>query len=161
MFAKLRSAVSGLYGWRLSHAKSSPERRRMIKEAELAVKQAYLLSPKNPESVWRFTMFLIEQDRAQEAQKFVAAAVKLNPGNSHIGGLVDYVQSWLIGRSAAGDEGALALQRCWSRRRGLLAGGSLAKNLAQLAPGFPSRGASPNEFAQTLVCHHAGPIGPS
>ncbi len=58
-FAKLRSSIAGLYTWRASHAKSSAERRRMIQEAELAFKQACLLSPKNPESVWRFTMFLV------------------------------------------------------------------------------------------------------
>jgi hypothetical protein len=89
-FSKLRTAGSGVYTWRAAHAKSTAERRQMEREAELACKQAYLLCPRNPEVIWRYTMLLIAERRADDAQKFLAAARKLNPNDETIKNLAGY-----------------------------------------------------------------------
>src|ERR1700722_10585406 len=86
-FSKMRSAGSGLYAWRAVHAKTSSERHVMEREAELAFRQAFLLCPQSPEAVGRYVMFLITQHRSEDAQKFIAAALKLNPND-------DIVKSW-------------------------------------------------------------------
>jgi hypothetical protein len=86
-FSKLRSAGSGLYAWRVVHAKSSSERRQMTREAELAFKQAFLLCPQSPEAVGRYVVFLISEHRNEDAQKIVALAMKLNPSD-------DILKSW-------------------------------------------------------------------
>jgi len=93
-FAKLRSAIGGLYTWRATHAKSTSERRLMAREAELACKQAYLLEPRNPEAVWRYAVFLIGQRRIEEAQKLIAAAQKLNPDDPTVKQLAGYVEKF-------------------------------------------------------------------
>jgi hypothetical protein len=87
IYSKLRSAGSGLYAWRVTHAKSSSERRLMEREAELAFKQAYLLCPQSTEAVGRYLMFLITEHRTEDAQKLITAARKLNPND-------ETVKSW-------------------------------------------------------------------
>jgi hypothetical protein len=91
-FSKLRSASGGLYAWRVAHAKSSSERRQMEREAELACKQAYLLCPQSPEAVMRYSIFLIREHRAQDAQRFITAARKLNPNDETVSNLARYIQ---------------------------------------------------------------------
>jgi hypothetical protein len=91
-FSKLRSAGSGLYAWRAIHAKSSSERRVMEREAELAFKQAFLLCPQSPEAVGRYVMFLINQHRSEDAQKFITAALKLNPQDEIVKSWARYTQ---------------------------------------------------------------------
>ncbi len=91
-FSKLRSAGGGLFAWRAAHAKSSSERRQMEREADLACKQAYLLWPQSTEAVARYIMFLFNQHRAEDAQKFIAAARKLIPNDETMNGLVRYAQ---------------------------------------------------------------------
>jgi hypothetical protein len=83
-FSRLRSAGGGIYAWRASRAKSSSERRQMVREAELACRQAYLLCPKSPEAVARYLMFLISEHRTDDAQKFITAALKLNPDDETV-----------------------------------------------------------------------------
>jgi hypothetical protein len=89
-FSKLRSSGSALYAWRAAHAKSTSERRQMEREAEMACKQAYLLCPRSPEAVWRYAMLFINQRHAEDAQKFLAAARKLNPDDETLKSLAKY-----------------------------------------------------------------------
>jgi hypothetical protein len=89
-FSKLRSSISGLYSWRAAHSKSTSERRQMEREAELACKQAYLFCPQSPEAIWRCAMLFISQHRVEDAQKFIAAARKLNPDDEHLKTLAHY-----------------------------------------------------------------------
>jgi hypothetical protein len=91
-FSKLRSAGGGLYAWRTAHAKSSSERRQMEREAELACKQAYLLCPQSPEAVIRYIMVLISEHRPEDAQKFITAALKLNPEDESVKTWARYVR---------------------------------------------------------------------
>jgi hypothetical protein len=85
--AKLRGAIAGLYAWRAKQATSAPERRRMVKEAELAFKQAYALGPRTPEVIYRFTTFLLENGRKEDARRFVRPAARINPGDEQIAAL--------------------------------------------------------------------------
>ena len=64
----------------------------MAREAELACEQAYLLYPQSPEAVWNYTMFLIGEHRAKDAQKFVDAARKLSPDDAALKNLAGYAQ---------------------------------------------------------------------
>jgi hypothetical protein len=101
-FAKLRSAPAGIYAWRATQAKSSAEKRRMANEAEFAFKQSYALYPRNPETVWRYTMFLVGSDRSADAQTFVKAAAKLNPRDPTVDGLVKYVEQVIDWKKTSG-----------------------------------------------------------
>jgi hypothetical protein len=91
---KLRTAIAGLYAWRVRQSASAPERRRMLKEAELAFKQAYFLGPANTETVMRFTSFLMEDDRREDVLRFVRAAAKLNPDDKNTADLLSAVEAW-------------------------------------------------------------------
>jgi hypothetical protein len=62
----------------------------MEREAELAFKQAFLLSPHFTEAVWRYAIFLFSQHRAADFQKFVLVARKLNPDDQTIKSLARY-----------------------------------------------------------------------
>ncbi len=90
--SKLRSGMGALYAWRAKEANSAAERRRLLKEAELAFKQAYALGPVNSELVTRFTNFLMENNRKEDALQFVRAAAKLNPRDEHTAGLLRSVE---------------------------------------------------------------------
>jgi hypothetical protein len=97
---KLRTAIAGLYAWRVKQSASAPERRRMLKEAELAFKQAYSLGPANPETVMRFTSLLMEDNRKEDALRFVRAAAKLNPDDRNTANLLPAVEAWSTNKSA-------------------------------------------------------------
>ena len=92
IFSKLRCADSGLYAWRAANAKSSSERRQMERESELAFKQAYLLCPQNSEVIARYFRFLFIEHRAEDAQKFITAALKLNPDDETVKSLARYAR---------------------------------------------------------------------
>jgi hypothetical protein len=91
---KLRSATAGLYAWRAKEANSAPDRRRMLKEADLAFMQAYVLAPANSEIVWHFANYLVENLRKDDALQFIRAAAKFNPKDEHTTGLLRYVEDW-------------------------------------------------------------------
>jgi len=77
-FAKFRSSIAGLYAWRIGvlqdvpsmedyTAKSQEERQRMAAAADFAFRQAFALCPSNPELIFRYTNFLMGQNRAADA----------------------------------------------------------------------------------------------
>ena len=96
---KLRTAIAGLYAWRAKQSASVPERQRVLKEAELAFKQAYALGPANPETVMRFTSFLIEENRREDVLRLVRAAAKLNPHDKNIANMLSAVETWSTSKS--------------------------------------------------------------
>jgi beta-lactamase regulating signal transducer with metallopeptidase domain len=78
MFSKLRSAIAGVYAWRLGALKAVPtpgenlaspgaERQRMSGAADLAFRQAFALCPYSPEAVLRYADFLVAQGRKEDA----------------------------------------------------------------------------------------------
>lgn len=66
-FSKLRSAIGGLYAWRLNNTTSDAERLRMGKEADFAFRQAFALCPYSPEALFRYVNLLIQRGRIDEA----------------------------------------------------------------------------------------------
>jgi hypothetical protein len=66
-FSKLRSSIGGLYVWRAEHATSDDERESMRKAADTAFRQAFLLCPYSPEVIYRYTRFLVELNRPNDA----------------------------------------------------------------------------------------------
>jgi len=92
--AKLRGSIAGVYAWRANEDRGAPERRRMLKEAEVAFMQAYSLGPANSEVVTRVTSFFIEDNRKEDALRFIRAAAKLNPNDKHTADLLSGVEAW-------------------------------------------------------------------
>jgi tetratricopeptide (TPR) repeat protein/phage shock protein PspC (stress-responsive transcriptional regulator) len=106
-FSKLRSAIGGLYTWRVNHCTTQlqtlfanpnqanfaserdrllAEQQRMIKEAEFAFRQSFAFCPYSPEAVYRYInllMSLAPQDpkRLDDAAALVSVARKLDPEN--------------------------------------------------------------------------------
>lgn len=76
-FSKLRSSIGGLYAWRAQNSNNSPEKERMLKEADFAFRQALALCPGSPEAVFRYINLLVGQKRLDEAILVTEAATKL------------------------------------------------------------------------------------
>ena len=88
-FSKLRSSIAGVYNWRITHPKVTPEeQRRMIKEAEFAFKQAYAFCPYSPEALFRFINLLLSTGRVEDALLLAVTSKKLDPFNSQIDNLI-------------------------------------------------------------------------
>jgi len=76
-FSKLRSSIGGLYAWRAHNTQSPDEKDRMLKEADFAFRQAFVLCPASPEVIFRYINLLLGQKRLDEAILVVEAAVRL------------------------------------------------------------------------------------
>jgi len=73
-FSKLRSAIAGVYAWRLSpqcpehlRPQSVEEENRLLREADYAFKQAVALCPYSPEAVYRYSNLLATTQRVDDA----------------------------------------------------------------------------------------------
>ncbi|MGB8370807.1 MAG: hypothetical protein ACLPYZ_12585 [Limisphaerales bacterium] len=77
MFSKLRSSQAGLYAWRVDHAADAAEKKRMSEEADFAFRQAWALCPYSPEAVFRYTNFLLAQDRGADALLVAETAAQM------------------------------------------------------------------------------------
>lgn len=86
-FSKLRSAIGGLYFWRISNTKNPAENQRLIKEADFAFKQAFAFCPFSPEAVYKYINLLVNVNRAADAEMIVATCLKLDPENTAMQGL--------------------------------------------------------------------------
>jgi hypothetical protein len=98
IFSKLRSALAGVYAWRVGAVKSIPtpgeylapegaERQRMSDAADLAFRQALALCPYSPEIVNRYCDYLLAQGRNKDASAVLEAA--LRNARSHGGKVAD------------------------------------------------------------------------
>ena len=76
-FSKLRSSIAGLYAWRAQNTESREEKQRMLREAEFAFRQAFVLCPSSPAAVFRYVNLLVGQKRLEDAISLVEAAVRL------------------------------------------------------------------------------------
>jgi hypothetical protein len=65
--SKMRSAIGGIYAWRLSQATSAAEKERMAREADFAFRQALAMCPYSSEVVFRYGQFLISRGRILDA----------------------------------------------------------------------------------------------
>lgn len=76
-FSKLRSSLAGLYVWRMEHARDGDERGSMRKAADVAFRQAFALCPYSPEAVLRYTRFLINLNRPDDAILIAESSVRM------------------------------------------------------------------------------------
>ncbi|WCJ58303.1 DUF2723 domain-containing protein [Fontisphaera persica] len=102
-FSKLRSSIAGVYAWRLSNSADTPpeyrpktpaQRRRLMKEAEFAFKQALAFCPYSPEAVFRYINLLLANlhenpARIDDALLIAETCRKLDPGNPQVADLVN------------------------------------------------------------------------
>jgi tetratricopeptide (TPR) repeat protein len=93
-FSKLRGALAGMYNWRIATTRpGSPERRRMIQEADFAFRQAFALCPYNPETLFRYVNLLLSPDvnRHDDALLLARTSQKLDPLNASLTDLVNRI----------------------------------------------------------------------
>lgn len=103
-FSKLRSAIAGLYVWRINHCAEQmraiealpleekrkkqgeagrihAEQMRVIEEADFAYKQAFAFCPYSPEAVFKYTSLLTSLNRVEDAYRLVETGLKFDPEN--------------------------------------------------------------------------------
>jgi hypothetical protein len=90
-FSKLRSAIGGLYAWRLSSnapaefmTATDSEKQGLTQAADLAFRQAFTLCPYSPEALFRYVNFLMMSDRAHDAAIVAQASLDVDPKNDTI-----------------------------------------------------------------------------
>ena len=76
-FSRCRSAIASIYQWRSRNAQEQYENAKLTAEADLAHRQAVMLAPFNPEVVSRYTSFLLEQKRTNEAQVLLKTSLNI------------------------------------------------------------------------------------
>jgi beta-lactamase regulating signal transducer with metallopeptidase domain len=67
MFSKQRSNIGGLYAWRMNHPSGDAEKDRMGQAADLAFRQAWVICPYSPETVFQFVNLLTAEQRMDDA----------------------------------------------------------------------------------------------
>jgi tetratricopeptide (TPR) repeat protein len=90
-FSKLRSAIGGVYFWRVQNAKNQAEVSRMMKEAEFAFKQSFAFCPYSPEAVYKYVTLLINLGRIDDAQLIVKTCLEFDPDNLGMVGLAQNI----------------------------------------------------------------------
>ena len=95
-FSKLRSAIAGVYYWRINYAGGRgnlAEQQRMIREADFAFKQAFAFCPFSPEAVFRYTNLLISLNRLDDALMISETFLLFDAKNGAVQGLVNQLRS--------------------------------------------------------------------
>ncbi|MEN9572784.1 MAG: hypothetical protein RL514_639 [Verrucomicrobiota bacterium] len=95
-FSKLRSAIAGVYFWRINEAGrrgNLAEQQRMIKECDFAFRQAFAYCPFSPEAVFRYTNLLISLGRVDDALLIARTFGKLDPNNRSAKDLIDQLSA--------------------------------------------------------------------
>jgi thioredoxin-like negative regulator of GroEL len=98
-FSKLRSAIAGVYSWRVNNAKTPAEQQRMIKEADFAFKQAFSFCPFSPEAVFRYANLLVSLQRLDDALLIAEVCRKFDPENKGVADLVAQLTAFKQGAS--------------------------------------------------------------
>lgn len=103
-FSKLRSSIGGIYAWRLGYScppeyrpKTEAEIRRLYQEADFTFKQAFAFCPYSPEALFRYVQLLVNppaplQPRIDDALALARTALKLDPYNGSISGLINNLE---------------------------------------------------------------------
>jgi Flp pilus assembly protein TadD len=94
-FSKLRNAIgSSIYLWRADNseaARRNPEvRKRMLQEAEFALKQSLAYCPFNAEPIMHLMVMYYNQGRLEDIRRMLQTAQKLDPHS-------DQINSWMDG----------------------------------------------------------------
>lgn len=105
-FSKLRSAIAGVYFWRINEAgrrgnecalrgdaagqsRHLAEQQRMIKECDFAFRQAFAFCPFSPEAVFRYSNLLMSLGKFDDALLIARTFQKLDPNNASAKGLIE------------------------------------------------------------------------
>ncbi len=88
-FSKLRSAIAGVYAWRVNAARTPLEQQRMLREADFAFKQSFAFCPYSPEAVYRYVNLLVSTGRADDALLVAETCLKNDEENIAIRKLVN------------------------------------------------------------------------
>ena len=93
-FSKLRSAIAGIYAWRIGpdcpveyRPKSTAEYQRLLREAEFAFCQAFAFCPWNPDAMFHYINLLSQVGRVDDDLLLVDTCLKLDPYNAQVIGL--------------------------------------------------------------------------
>lgn len=86
-FSKLRSAIGGLYFWRVTSSKNPAENQRMLREAEFALKQSFAYCPYSPEAVYKYVTLLVNLGRTTDADLIIRACIEFDPENAALAAL--------------------------------------------------------------------------
>ncbi len=116
-FSKLRTAIAGLYAWRLGLLNQTPTppeymphtaeiQRRMITEADFAYRQAFAFCPYSPEVVVRYVGFLAAFHRLEDAKLVAETCLKLDPNSDFMRGIVRDISAQLSASSGGKPEAA-------------------------------------------------------
>jgi hypothetical protein len=89
-FSKLRSSIGGLYAWHFDNDKNADDKERMKKAAEIAFRQAFVLCPYSPETVYRYALFLNSVQRLDDALLIAETAARIDPDSTEIGDTLKY-----------------------------------------------------------------------
>jgi hypothetical protein len=87
-FSKLRTAIAGLYAWRMEHSQDVEERERMYRAADLAFRQGYAIYPSSPEAIYRYINLLTNRRRPDDAILIAKTSLHLDPDNPELKNLV-------------------------------------------------------------------------
>jgi len=91
VFSKSRANIAGLYAWYAQTAASPGEKGRMIKEADLAFRQALALCPYQTDTVQRYLSFLSQQQRFDEVILVARVAEKFHRRNEEFSKFLNQV----------------------------------------------------------------------
>ena len=116
-FSKLRTAIAGVYAWRLGLLNQTPTppeymphtaeiQQRMITEADFAYRQAFAFCPYSPEVVVRYVGFLAAFHRFDDALLVAETCLKLDPNSEFMRGIVRDLKSQVTAAPASRQEPA-------------------------------------------------------
>jgi tetratricopeptide (TPR) repeat protein len=90
-FSKLRTAIAGIYAWRLDHPtqfEGLAEQEALLKEADFAFRQAFAFCPYSPEVVFRYAPLLAKLGRIDDAILVTETGLKMDPNNGSVEALL-------------------------------------------------------------------------
>ena len=91
-FSKLRSSIAGNYSWRMNHARTPDEKKRMAQEADFAFRQAFALCPTSSEALYRYVNLLVSLNRADDARLLTETSLELDPKNAQVQSLLEQLK---------------------------------------------------------------------
>jgi hypothetical protein len=100
-FSKLRTAIAGVYAWRLGpqcppeyRPKTNAEFQSLAREANFAFLQAFAFSPWSPEAVIRYVNFLIQFNRLDDALLVAETCLEFDPYDTQVLGLANNLRQY-------------------------------------------------------------------
>jgi len=116
-FSKLRSAIGGLYAWRLSQEcpadlrpKTAAEQQRLLRETEFALRQAFAFCPYSPEAVYKLMNLLMGSGRVDEALLVTETSLRFDPSNPVFQNLANQLRTMRPGQSQIAPSSTASVQ---------------------------------------------------